>query len=119
MLVTGVPRKLICVASLALSLDGAGETVTFVPGSRELPFSCAGRHAGDAPLGGTTVCAPEMLPVANRIATAIHADAATPNTMLRRTLTRVAVRFRSASRYRARSLRPCLCDRTSEQLRRD
>ena len=71
---TGVPRKLICVPGLAVLLSGAGETSTVVPSSAALWPSVAGRHAGEAPLGATAVCAPERLPVLRTTATTTHAS---------------------------------------------
>src|SRR5271165_137772 len=81
MSVTGMPRKLICVLGLALPVSGAGETSRLVPARVAACSSVLGRHAGEAPLGGTTVRAPEGLPVARTIATAIHAIAAISRTM--------------------------------------
>src|SRR5690348_12802766 len=83
MSVTGTPAKLIWVAGFAVSVSGAGETCTVVPASVALGSRVAGRHAGEAPLGGTTVCAPERLPVPSTIATTTHARAATSRTMYR------------------------------------
>ncbi len=42
-----VPRKLICVFGLAVSLSGSGETSTSVPGRSALWSSVAGRQAGE------------------------------------------------------------------------
>src|SRR5690242_10065363 len=81
MLVTAVPRKLICVRGFAVSVPGAGETFSGVPSRAALWSSEVGRHTGDGPLGGTLVCAPEKLPVPSTMATVIQATAATARTM--------------------------------------
>ena len=81
MLVTGVPRKLICVRRLAVLVPGAGDTSTLAPARAALWSSVAGRHAGEGPLGGIEVRVPERLPVANTAATTTHATAATSGTM--------------------------------------
>src|SRR3989440_3454692 len=79
MSVTGVPRKLICVLGLAVTVPGAGETSTPEPASSALWSSVAGRQEGEGPLGGTGR-APD-LPVPSTIATVTHATAATSRTM--------------------------------------
>ena len=78
---TDVPLKLICVRGLAVSVSGAGDTSTLAPASLATWFSVAGRHAGEAPLGGTIVCAPEKLPVPSTMATTSQLEAATSRAM--------------------------------------
>jgi len=69
------------VRGLAVSVSRAGDTSTFVPASLAMWFSVAGKQAGDAPLGGMIVCAPERLPVPRTMATASQLEAATSRTM--------------------------------------
>src|SRR5271155_2056718 len=81
MSVTGSPRKLIWVRGPAVSVSGAGDTSTEVPGSVALCSSVAGRQVGEAPLGVITVWAEDSAPVPRTIATATQATAATSRTM--------------------------------------
>src|ERR1700677_1216500 len=54
-----VPRKLICVSGLAVSVSGSGETSTFVSGSAALCAIDAGRHVGERALSVAVVCVRE------------------------------------------------------------
>src|ERR1700751_968251 len=116
MFVTAVPRKLICVDGLALSLSGAGETVTDVPASSESRPTWLGMQLGEMPLGDI---APEMLPVANRIATVTGATGAIASATFRRVLMRAPCGGCAASRDRACPHGPGAPERAHEQLHGD
>src|SRR5450631_19070 len=82
MFLTLMPRKLIWVCGLAVSLSGVGETSTVVPASAALRSSDCERQAGEGPLGGIVELAlEEPPPVPSLTATAIHATSATSRTM--------------------------------------
>ena len=80
---TGTPRKLICVYGFAVSVSGAGETSTFVPGKVAECSSVAGRHEGEAPLDAVVVPEPDRSRVGepSTMAAAAQASAATSRMM--------------------------------------
>src|SRR5580693_4300285 len=75
-----VPRKLICVRGLAVSVPGSGETSTSVPGRLALCASVEGRHDGEIVLAVRPPKMPRLgEPLA--IAATIHPRTATRRTM--------------------------------------
>src|SRR5271167_2848198 len=81
MLATFVPRKLLWVSGLAVSVSGSGETSTEVPGSVASCSSVAGRHEGEGLLRAEGSRELDRTPVASTTATPMHAATALSTTM--------------------------------------
>src|SRR5271166_2413643 len=83
MFAAGVPRKLICVCGLAVSVPGSGETSTSVPARLALCASVEGRQVGEIVLAVRSALAPNIPRLGEPLAIAatIHPRTATRRTM--------------------------------------